>query len=362
MALVSDKSYRYATEEKQGIGFSENTGADWIFPEGRNGTVEIFDENKQPHTLAFDSRSGQFYDIATRKGPDSSGLTKVWKDKVATNGAGGTEPKPAVTFREDMGTFEHYFIEHKESHISIRPVEESDGLPSDIKFDLQIFADGEPTTAKATTKDIPVDGDIGFDKQFKAHRLSLKVTADKGEHLIVGRQQYYVASNISHGPGLRTMTEMDHQREFALPELWTSVIAAQLIDRATGAVAIASPTTAIGPDLVDDSAITISVITTFGSVTLTGSGTFLVFHKGTLSAVTIGGTTILPLTVHGTFSGWSLSFVGSLGLSGDVKITPTTSADIFDLRIFNTTISTDARGYYFDDIKDNAGKIMIPRV
>jgi len=224
----TNKAYRLAVLEEHGVGPCEMSGNDFPMPESRVGGFELVDDEGQSHLLVVDSNDGKIYDLTTRDAPSSSNMSKVWKDKVGADGTGGTDFDHSLTYPEDRGNYEHYFVEHKESHQYVRPYDEanrdgvgydSNGYPSDLEIDLSIYEDGNPT-AEATTQDIPKTGDITFDKPAEAHRLNMKSTVNRGDHLIVGRQQYYVRKDQADSPENRTMNEDNLQAEFATPVLW----------------------------------------------------------------------------------------------------------------------------------------------
>lgn len=352
------RCYRFAVLPEHGVGPSEYLGSAWPFPEARTGTIRIFDDNDQAHMLVLNNKDGYFYDISTRDGPPGSGLSRVWKDGADISGAGGTDILPTALFPEDRGGFEHYFLEHKESHIYARPYDEAVGFPSGLEFGLDIFEEGEPSDAAASTADIPLDGDIGFDKRIEAHRLQLKLSANMSQHLIVGRQQYYVASDRAAAPDKRIMTESDYQEEFSLPLLWIWTKGGTPADRAQGAALSLTATGTTGVDGESGSAIQFDAVQTFPSVAMTGAGELLFWYQGTLT-VTIGGTPI-TMTDHGTYSGWTLAYASGITATGDLVITPTSgTVKIFDLRAFNTAITSGARAYYYTDVSNNSGNVML---
>lgn len=358
----TNKSYSLAVTPEQGIGFSENTGDEWVFPETGDGPLLIYDDNDQPHMLVLDNNDGFWYDMATRRGP---GTTKAWKDKESTDGSGGTAVVPLVRFGEDTGTYEHYWIRHALSHIYIRPIDENDrnetgyderGLPTGLELDLEIFVDGEPSTARRKTRNIPVTGDVHFDDVAEGNRLALQVTANMGAHMITGRKQDYIVSDRPTGDGV--MTEGDYQDSYSLPVMWFS--RGQLaLNRATGAtVDPLAVSAATGVDGRSDSAMQFIDEINLGAVSLSG-GALLLWHKN-IASVKIGNSTI-ALTAHDVSGAWTLSYASGITASGDVVITPSGTGCLFDgPRIYNNAVLTDAIGYYFDDITDNSGAVMLP--
>lgn len=362
---ITDKSYRYAVEKSQGNGFSENSGTDWVFPPAYLRGMYVFDVNNIQKTIILDNSSGLFFDISGRESPTGSGVTPIWKDKVLLAGTGGTDVVPSITFPEDVSDNERDFISHLESHIYLRPYDESkrsatgydsSAYPTGLNFDLTIYEDGN-TTAKATADNIPKTGDISFDKFARAHRLGLKITANMGNHIIKSREQVYKVEDIADTPTNRTTSEKTYQAEFATPSYWLFLNSGTLLNRASGNTVSITYSAAIDP-IAGTRAIRISAATSLGTVTFV-SGALLLWYSGTI-AITIGGAPV-SLTTHSTSGGFTLAYVNALTASGEMIITPTGNLDLFDLRMFYTSaISTAARGYYFTDIDSNDGGVFLP--
>lgn len=339
---------------EQGFGPSENTGASWPFSETGVGEVMVLDAYEQPHQLIFNNADGLWYDIST---VDGANTTKMWLDGAAVAGTGGTDIVPSVIFGEDRGNFEHYFIGHKETHIYVRPVKETDGLVSGLQLDLDIFSEGEPTTPTASSDNIPATGDIKYDIRVEGHRLQTKLTANKAKHRISGRQQYYANVNRAASPDNKVMNEDTLQRELNIMSFWASLKFGNLINRVTGSNLITAPTAVSSPDGKTEG-ISFSSAINLGSVTLV-AGTFMMWYKGTI-AVTIGGAAV-ALTTHGTSSdSWILGYA-TVTASGAIVITPTGLAYAFDIRTFASALSAAARALYFTDVDDYSGNVVLPR-
>lgn len=358
MAEATNVSYRYALEEEQGTAFIENTGDDWVFPESETSGMIIYDSDGLAHNLICDNKDGLFYDIMGREGPSGSNVSKIWKDK-STTGSDGTDVVPELTFPEDRGTYEHFFIGHLNSHIYMRPYSETDGYPTGLQVDLDIYEDGEPTTITAEADDIPEAGDVTYDRDVDAHRLQTKLTANMGEHIITGRQQYYKSQDTTAEPANTNTTEMGYQEAFSEPSQWIDIIGSDLIDRSSSALITGQTYTAVTDPVSTTKGLEIAAAITFPSVALTGAGVVLIWYNGTI-ALTIGGNAV-ALTDHSTTAvgTYKLAYANTLTKSGAVVITPTGTAKIWDLRILNSAISTNQRTYYYNDIKDNSGKVFV---
>ena len=355
----TNKSYRHALQEQQGIAFIENTGDAWVFPAARSGFVQFHDDQGNPISLLLDYSDGYFYNISTRDAASGSGLSVATKDKQATDGSGGTNISGKIKTREMRGTFEKFFLLAKIFHIYARPESESSGFPTGLEIDLSLYADGEPTTPDATTQDIPLTGDIAFDRDVEAHRIQLEITGNMSQHLIAGWQADDVAEDRPADPSGLVMTEDDWQEEFASPDVWMGSILGTMTDRASGSEISGSYTATTGPDSGSDTGFTIASALTLPSTALAGSGTLLVWHTAAIT-VTIGGVAVV-LTAHGTSGGWTLSYANTLTASGAVVITPTAAGSVSDIRTYVSGISANARGYYYTDVTSNNGEIVIPR-
>jgi hypothetical protein len=352
---------------QEGIGFSENTG-DYPFPESGDNSLLIYDDDDQPHLLVLDNNDGFFYDIMQRDGPEGTGIVKQWKDKVAVDGTGGTDPLPSVSFASDIGTFEHYWLRHMVSHIFARCAAskyrgaagyDSEGFPTGIEFLLKLFVDGELVTPSRQVSKIPITGDIHTDDAVEGHRVQLELSANMGAHAIVGRKQEYVAYDKPDGSG--EMTEDDYQEEFAEPLLWFSRGNLK-IDRATGeemsSSMYARVTPCTGPDGESGSAMQFTQTITLPTDLVLTDGTLMLWHQS-LSSVTIGGDSI-SLTQHAVSGSWILSYAKDLARTGELVITPTGTGRAFDIRVFNSEISDDAIAYYYDNIVNHEGDVVLP--
>jgi len=356
----TNKSYAYAVEEQQGIAFTENTGSAWVKPAARSGFIEFVDDEGQQRSLVLDFSDGFFYNIATRDGASGSGEAQAKTDKVTTAGVAGTNIAGVLKTKEMRGTFEKFFLMAKIFHIYARPESESDGFPTGLEIDLNLYTNGEPTTAAATTKDIPITGDISFDRVVEAHRIQLEIKSNMSEHLIAGWQADDVSEDRPADPDDLDMTEDDWQGEFAEPDVWMGSVLGTMIDRASGEEISATYTAGTGPDSGTDTGFAITTALTLPSTALAGSGTLLVWHTAAIT-VTIGGVAVV-LTAHGTSGGWTLSYANTLTASGAIVVTPTAAGSVSDIRTYVSGISANARGYYYTDVTSNDGKIIIPRV
>lgn len=362
----TNKAFRHAITPQQGVGIIEMPTDYFPMPEARTGTMALYDANNQLRGLVLDSNDGMYYDITTRNGPEDSGLSRVWKNKVGTDGEGGYDFDRSLTFGEDIGSFEHFFLRMIETHLYLRPFEESNrsedgydsgGFPDGFEIDLEFMVDGNPSPT-TTIKNIPMTGDLKSDKKVEGHRVQLKITANRGDHLLVQRQINYVASNRAASPENRIMSEMDYQEELGAVVMWPSYYNGTLIDRVTSAALSLDADAVTGPEGGSGSALEFDSAITLPSVVLTGAGALLVWIDGT-AAITIGGVAV-SLTEHDESGDWKLYYASSLTASGAVVVTPTGTVKMADMRIFNSAVSSNSRTYYFNDVDGNNGNIVMP--
>lgn len=370
MAEPTVKSWRYGVEPKvQGVGWIENTGDDWVQPESRSHGIKIFDDDHLPHNLILCCKDGKIYDIMRREGPSGSGVSKIWKDKVFTDGTGGTDVVPVLWLPEDVGEIEHFYMGGLQENIYVRPYSETTGYPAGLEIGIEVYEDGNPTTYTARAEKLPTAGVSCWDKIVDARRLQTKIFANMGEHIISGRSAYFVADDSYPGGANLVTSEMDYQAEFAEPQLWLAIILGQLSNRADGATISGTYAAVASPD-GNTNGLRIAAALTLSSVTLGATGCLLVwsnsaYNAGTLAAtqiaMTIGGDAV-ALYVQNTTAvdGYYLYAASAINKTGAVVITPTGNRDIFDVRAFNSAISADALVYYYNDFSLNDGKNFLP--
>lgn len=368
----TNRSFTLAVLPSQGIGFSENTES-WPMPEAGGGPIFFHDDDNQPHLVVQDADDGYEYDILQRDGPENTGVTKKWKDKVAADGSGGVDLTPLLRFVADVGTFEHFWLRHSISHIYARSANEDKyrgaegyddaGFPDGIELLLKFFVDGERVTEERKVKNIPITGNVTTDHHVQGHRIQLEVSANMGAHAIVGRKSEYIVTDKLDGTGV--MTEDDYQEEFSNPLQWFSRGPYQqysFIDRSTGSELDtdeqAKLTRCQGPDGYAESAVQFTEAVTYPPVTLAGTGTVLIWHQS-LTSVVIGGTPV-SLTQYGTIGSWVLSYAKNITADGDVVLTPSGTGKIFEHRIFSGNLTDEAIEYYFNNINDHEGDVILP--
>lgn len=337
----TNKCFKLGFNKDQGIGFTEVSGSDWIFPEQGIKSLRLIDGHNNPRHIALDSKKGIFYDIGTYTGPSG---TKLFKNRVNISGTGGTDITPVVKFREDKGDLERFFLRTKTQHIYTRPQVEADGYVSGIQFDLEMFVDGS-STAGITCSDVVLPKhEIVLDREKEGNRVQLKLTANKSQHKIVGRTSNYIAYDKRTVPTSHATTEDTYQTSLNSNQVfWLSRGGSFLVDKVTGTTKVGAGTVLTGPDSRVHSALTITTPIQLANSAFTG--TLMLWHK---SGYTISGVT---LTQHGVVGSWILSYCnGSIPANLILPV-----GDVADVRGYSATIDTNTRTYLYDDMNKDSG-------
>jgi len=382
-SAITDISYRFGTRAEEGIGWSENTGTKWIWPENKSSIMTIIDSKNFTHVIILDAITGKFYDITTRDGPTGSLMVKYWNDKVISGITVGTIIASEIAFGEDRGTFEHFYLNHKESHFYMRPYDEtyksetvagitydSSGYPGSFAVDASLYCDGSET-ATATANSMNLNGDIVCDKDVEARRMQAIVTIGAAPWKFVGRQHYYVAKDRPSNAANNVNTEMDNQSAFAEPTLWADIFLNKVINRVDGSTIIAAPSIVTGPD-GNSSAFTMVAGTTysFGSVTMSMvAGTLLLWldtndptNVASLVTTKIGATAANLVLVSVTaVGGFYLYYLNSAVATGALTMLPAQNRKCCDIRFFSAILTAANKTYYYNDVSNNSGNIIMVR-
>ncbi|MDD5394934.1 MAG: hypothetical protein PHE17_18100 [Thiothrix sp.] len=356
----TDLCLRHAINPDQGIGFYEVPAADMPMPRnGGAGALEVFDKNGQSHSLVYDATDMFWWDVSTRDGAVGTDMSKVW------TGKSGNAFGRLVKFGDDRGTFEHEFIRILQAMAYFRPYLQSHegatgydaaGYPTDLSVDLNLYKNGELLPA-ATALKIPFDGVVKTDKKVDAHRIALELISSDGDHLIMNRQSYYDNSKRAVEPDKRLSYELELQKELAGYYLYPDFISGTLLNR-YNAQTIASDDArpAQGPEARKSCAIRISAPLDIGAGQ---NGSCLFWSLGAV-VLSIGGA-VQTLHVIGTSGSWTLYRAFITSVAGDIIFTPGgPNRYIAHARFYSTNISDDATDYFYNDVKNNSGKIVLP--
>ncbi len=397
---VTDACLRFAIKPSQGIGWSEYTGDDWLFPGAYHDTLVIYNDIDEPIQLVWDQTDGLPYQI---------GLLDQWLDKE--DDYGGTEIQSAVRPKEHRGSTEHYMLEPMEEHAYFRPDSEDNknklgynefGYRDGFEVSIAAYLDGEQDTPNAITRDVPIDGDITYDRKVEAHRVQLEYRTTTSEWKLLQMRSYYIAKDKTAIPDLAVMTEHDQQEDISNMIFWVTRGDTQLLDRISNSNVSGSITAAIdGPDgesgsamnqaninialsssLSDDFTLiawirsdpttNIMSFSTGGGVLSVDTGPVVRFNDGANThsfALTWDPSDWILITV--VRDGNMLSFYANKTLLGTIVLTNyatyggtltcnSGSGDFFDLRVLNAAIEAAALRYYYDDIVNNSGNALLP--
>lgn len=358
---MANKILRHAITPEQGIAFYEVPASDMPFPESQAGSLVIFDYQNYLHGLILDAATGKWFDCTTRQGPAGSNINKYF------TGVSGENFDRSVRFKEDRGTYEHEKIRNLENHLYVRPTDEINrsnkegyddaGYPEGFKAALNIYVDGEPVAPNGKMRDIPLSGNIKCDKKLEGNRIQAELVTNRGDHYIVNRQAYYAEHNKAAAPANRVSAELTFQESLAGVLYWLDFYNGSLINRYNGAACTASGISAVTDPIGTSRALRFSGEKTFGTATLGDGSRISVWSTGT-PIITIGGSSIALTQYDDSFGDWSLYSGDAAAISGSVKIQ--CSGDLFDLRVYSTSITDEELSYYYDDIADNNGGIVIP--
>jgi PKD repeat protein len=361
----TNNSFRFGVQKSQGIGFSKNSGS-FPMPDGRVSPIEVYDENNNPCALVIDAQTGLFVDISPRQGPANSGLIETFKDLVEVDGSGGVDYSPSVKFPGDTGTYQHYWLDLRNMHLYTSPVDDGkrnadgydeNGYPDGLLITVSVLADGNQTDVVAAAADIVLPKhEITFDKTINhVNEIQTSVSANMGAIIIAGRHSAIVASDVPDSPDQRIMTEQTHQEAFSSPQVWAGIYCGKFVNRANLSTIIDAPTVCADP-LGFSNAVRVTQPLNVGAVS--GNGSALVWAKGAIT-MTIGGQAQSLISAdYDALSGYTLYFLTSVLYAGDLVVIPSTSADLFDVRVFSTILTVADVSYYFNDAKNNGGNIM----
>lgn len=401
-AAHNNKCLRYGFGGDAGIGWSTLARASWIFPPLYVGAARYQDANGVDRLIVLNNADGLFYWVETFDGPDGSGFSKLWLDKVATNGTGGTEIASALVLRERTGTQEHHTIRHQESHLSLRPAVKSAGYRGAFRVDVTGYVD-DTVAAHESIVNIPRSGDISFAKEHKGRRLQTRYDfAAAGFQVIRAYSRDLEDDRRALGAGYAETNEGGYQRELlGSMKHWAGRYKARL-NRATGslyALAGSAPAQVTGPDAkpfalsfgaASYSQASTQAYTSFSfsfwvkSVTaaarifsLGGTAFSVSFNSNT--QINISGQT---LAVSSIASGWhhfalvrngstvtvyqngaaagSVTLAGTIG-GGAFTLNPDLQAmQLDDWRLQTSEVSAEAWAFYYDNVVNHAGGKVLP--
>lgn len=202
------------------------------------------------------------------------------------------------------------------------------GFRTAMKTNISLFKDSEQTTAFVTTKNIPADADVSVEKKTESLRIDSQIDFEASEFRCTGFRFNYLSKDKGAQPSSRQMQEQGYQDEFALPVLWLS---RHIIDLkrnlAVGNVMAGSiaAATVTGPDSKSGSAMRFAAsdsLSTTDVSAIAGDFSFLFY---------VGGLTTYPVDVLASSTGGLRIFIDVSGATRRVTFTDGTTTKTEDL-------------------------------
>lgn len=401
-AAYNNKSLRYGFGGDAGIGWSTLARSSWIFPPLYVGATRYQDSSGVDRLIALNNADGLFYWVETFDGPDSSGFSKLWLDKVTTVGTGGTEIASALVLRERTGSQEHHTIRHQESHLSLRPAVKSLGYRGAFRVDVTGYVD-DTVAAHESIVNVPRAGDITFAKEHKGLRLQTRYDfAAAGFQVVRAYSRDLEDDRRALGAGYAETNEGGYQRELlGSMKHWAGRYKARL-NRATGSLYTLTgdaPSQVTGPDgksfalsfgagsysqastqaytsfsfsfwvkgmtvanrvfelagtafyvrFDSNTQINISGQTLAVSTIATGWHHFALVRSGSTVTVYQNGASVGTVTLAGTIGGGAITWNPGL-----------VAMQLDDWRLQTSGVSAGAWAFYYDNVVNHAGCKVLP--
>jgi hypothetical protein len=365
--------------------------------------LTILDARNQTRYIILDEVTGHFYEVGTRNGPDGSGLVASYQDKASDQYA-GVEIPCRLDLKEHIGQAEHEWVEHIETHAYLRQQEKgnkessdytSAGFRSAFEVEIRAYVAGN-VAESARAHDVPLEGDIVFDRTIKDHRVQIGFNTTASEFRLSGMDQYYLLYDES--ATRKEMSEHGWQQEFSDPLYWISRGPSPSINRAdsttpTGTYATetdgADGKTLSALGFIPGGGLTyadysiprdFSIVFSFRDLDLpcnifgivwileqdgnyyarigstthqlrwTGTGWYTIMIKRSDNDLIFGENGFVTGTYRGNFG----------ALEGPFVLMNNQTGDIFDFWLFEKAISDNAFQYYYTDLDENAGDALLP--
>lgn len=234
VASRTHECFRVAIPQRieQGVGWSEYTGSDFVFPVGQVGVCKFKDQNDEIRVLAIDGSTFKIHELAREN---------QWKDGETEYE--GTEIESTVIQREEippMGAAA--ILQHEQSHAYIKPWDKSvrntseyngDGFRNDFNMDALIRVDGEPTN-HAITREVPYKGQLIFDRVCKSENIQIGWIFRGAPWRFVRAQTWLKQIDSAAPPPKKAMSESDWAYEWGQLTTWLTRNINPAINAATG--------------------------------------------------------------------------------------------------------------------------------
>lgn len=398
---------RFGMSTDAGFGWSQETGTALPLPQTYVGAGSFVDANGVQRMYCLDASDGLFYWIEAFTGYSGSGLTKVFLDKVAVNGSGGTAFTCKARFREVTGPSEGLNLIHKEAYIYDRPYDEATGFLSGFSRNYLAYVDGS-STAAGTITGAARGMDLQFFESVSGSRIQPEVQFTRSGARLTGFEVLLdTQDKASIGNGPSATTEAANQSALAQNmKIWLTR-PVNLLNRSSGSsftLTGTAPTDVTGPDgkayglsFVSGASCSLAETTSYSDFTLhfwvksaatvsriaqiTGTNSFYVsFASNTSLSINGAGA----LTVSTIASGWHdfwiirsgstvTAYQNGAAVSGTVTVATArggTTFDVnpdgaamllYDIRAYNTALSASDVAYYYASVTTtNGGAKVLP--
>lgn len=242
LTAIDGTCLRLAIRKEEGSGWTRFTGTNMVWAEPFVGAFSIEDENDFSRQITIDETTGLLFEINPYKGAEESGLTDSWLDKPTSDFPDGTEIECSLRLPERTGTNETALLEFFEAHCYLREMI-GYAFRSSFALDGYIYKNGLPTVL-ARVLEIPVTGDIVFDRPAKAKRLQIGITFHTSCFRVVKFDEYYNQYDMANAekPEARKTTYQQYQEDYASSVVWITRGGNPYLNRSTGNTATVTGT------------------------------------------------------------------------------------------------------------------------
>jgi len=344
-----DTCLRLSLKRESGKGWTEYTGASWVFPPTQWGAFvsdnfETANGQDLDFMMVFDRAEDKVYWVETYDGPAGKtiggyNLRKYYADKVASGNPNGTDILCRHKIKEQTGSQESFNLIHQQSHAYMRDLVDADkytpGPPityGTLKIDARAYVDGLLVSEETAGQVDPGD-DIEFWYRVEGSRISIEFEASRSGHQIRGTDTRFRVQDILRPlKGASENIAATFQDEFQTSlKLWAFTRPLVWIERtANTRLSANNQTTVVGPDGRNDGLIltsdyTIGVPYSKADTTIYNAFTFNAWIKSpTLTSTAkvvifkLNGTNSLTVTLDQSNNLSTVEFGGLLAM-GDIS-------------------------------------------
>lgn len=319
------KCLHYGWKDEHGYGWSENTG-NFPWPLTPASVIEV-EEDGLVYTLVYDITDGIEYSINTYNNYNNEAS---YKDK------GIYSIETEVITPEFTGEMKSYDVSHVETNLKYVPDILQDSLDPDFKVDVSLITDRD-TEPVETQYNVNTRKEVMFYYQNRqtphTRQRQLKLNTTESNFQLMNYESYFKTNDRQKRGEVNQSMEF-----FGTPTEWFTRGRGYNFNRTDGSTNTNPITNVIeGPDGVSDSA-----VTAIG---------FDIGNDSGRSAIAVWGksapSTGVPLVIYGTaVNGWALYYYNG-AISSNLSI----SGTLFDLRLFNGTLTEDTLFEYHDKFK-----------